>query len=138
MGVEIQMIGTTRSIEKREAKRYRYKGDATVRRLEYDESQNGRILDLSVRGCLLRLPDLSDLTIGALVDISLSSRLVSLRALGSVRHCSRSRKLLGIAFVNLSRRCEADLLELIDDLDSAEQMGSAAAPKIAILRHIEL
>ena len=138
MGIEIPMTGNAGSAEHRQARRYRFRGDATARPLESGIALPGRVLDLSALGCLLMVPNLSEFAVGTLVDVSVNSSSIAFRALGSVRHCSRSRKLLGIAFVNLSRRCEADLLELIDDLDSAEQMGSAAAPKITILRHIEL
>ena len=135
MGVEIQMSGERRSAENRQAKRYRYRGDATVRRLESEPSLAGRILDLSVHGCLLRLPDLSDFHIGAPVDLAVNSTTVAFRALGSVRHISHTRRLLGVSFVNLTRRGETELQELIAELESAEHHGHDDAHKISVLHY---
>jgi hypothetical protein len=135
MGVEIQMSGAPRSVENRRAKRYRYQADAAVRRLELPDTLPGRILDLSDRGCLLRLPNLTDFPVDSLVDICVNSRAVTFRALGSVRHCSRNRRLIGLAFVNLSRRGQVDLRELIAELEAAEQTGQSVAHEIVVLRH---
>jgi hypothetical protein len=132
MGVEIKMSGEPRPAEKRQARRYRYRGETTVRRLNSDPSLPGCILNLSTRGCLLRLPDLSDFEIGTLVDISVHSKLIAFRALGSVRHCSRNRRLLGISFTNLSQRGEAALLDLIADLEANAQAGRSAIHQITV------
>jgi hypothetical protein len=119
MGIEIQMTGKPRSTENRQAKRYKYQGETTVRRLEANLALPGRILDLSLNGCLLRLPDVSNLDVDALVDMDITSRAVAFRALGSVRHCSLRRQLVGISFVNLNRTGKDALNSLIADLESA-------------------
>jgi c-di-GMP-binding flagellar brake protein YcgR len=135
MGVEIQMSGARRSVENRQAKRYRYQADAAVRRLELPDTLPGRILDLSARGCLLRLPNLADFAVDSLVDVCVNSSAVTFRALGSVRHCSQNRRLIGLAFVNLSRRGQVDLLDLIAELEAAEQAGQSLAHQIVVLEH---
>jgi hypothetical protein len=135
MGIEIRMSGTPRSTENRQVKRYRYRGQAILRRLDEGESLPARILNLSLRGCLLRLPDLSDFAVGALVDLGVSTSLATFRALGSIRHCSHRRRLLGISFVNLTRRGEAELLDLIADLEAAEQAGNSGVHQITIYKY---
>src|SRR5580658_4740297 len=132
MGVELQMSGKPRSAENRQAKRYRYRGAVTVRRLESDPSLAGLILELSTTGCLLRLPDLTEYEVGSVVDIAVNSRAVAFRALGSVRHRSWTRGLPGIAFVNLSRRGQSDLLDLIADLEATEKAGSSGVHEITV------
>jgi hypothetical protein len=134
MGVEIKMSGGPRPAEKRQARRYRYRAETMVRRLNSDPSLAGCILNLSARGCLLRLPELSDYETGTLVDVSVNSRLIAFRALGSVRHCSRNRRLLGISFLNLSQRGEAALLDLIADLEADAQAGRSGVHQINVFR----
>jgi hypothetical protein len=135
MGIELPMSGTRRTVENRQAKRYRYRGAVVVRRLESDPVLPGLVLELSTQGCLLRLPDLSEFAVGTVVDIVVSSHLVSFRALGSVRHRSRTRRVIGVSFVNLSRRGESDLLDLIADLEAEEQAGRAGVHQITVFRH---
>jgi len=121
MGIEIQMNGTPRQTDNRRARRYRYRGEAVIRRLGLDPSTAGSTLDLSTRGCLLKLPDLTNLEVDAPIEVNIYSNVVSFRALGTVRHRSPSRSLVGIAFVNLSRRGESDLYELLAELALAQQ-----------------
>jgi c-di-GMP-binding flagellar brake protein YcgR len=135
MGIEIQMTANQRSTENRQSPRYRYRGDATVRRLDSDPTLPGRVLDLSATGCLLRLPDPSDFAVGTLIDLSIQTGALVFRALGSVRHRARTRRVLGISFVNLNQRGEAELLALIAELESAQQEGRSAIQEIAVLRH---
>jgi c-di-GMP-binding flagellar brake protein YcgR len=135
MGIEIQMSGTPRSAENRQAKRYRYRGAVTVRRLESDPSFSGLILELSTTGCLLRLPDISEFEVGSVVDIAVNSRAVAFRALGSVRHRSHTRSLLGVAFVNLSRRGQSELLDLIADLEATEKAGDSGVHEITVFKY---
>jgi len=137
MGIEIPMSGNHGSAEHRKARRYQYRGDATARQLESGLTQPGRILDLSARGCLLTLPDLSGLEVDTLVDMSVNTSSVAFRALGQVRHRSPSCWRVGIAFVNLSRRGQADLLQLIDDLEAAEQQGRPTTHEVTVFRHVE-
>jgi len=135
MGVELQMTGKRRSGENRQAKRYRYRGAVTVRRLESDPSLLGLILELSTTGCLLRLPDISEFEVGSVVDIAVNSRAVAFRALGSIRHRSHTRRLVGIAFVNLSRRGQSDLLDLIADLEATDKAGGSGVREITVYKY---
>ena len=136
MGIEIQMSGKQRSAENRQTRRFRYRGQATVRRLESDPSLPATILDLSAQGCLLRLPDLADFAVGTLIDMSINSDTVAFRALGSVRHRAHTRRVLGISFMHLSRRGEADLFALIDDLGSAPPSTRPVLQEISVSRHL--
>jgi len=135
MGIEIPITAKQRTPEKREAKRYRFRGDAKVRQLETELALTGRIIDLSQRGCLLQMPSLSDYAVDTLVDMSVNTAWVSFRALGSVRHINLNHWRIGISFVKLTRRGEAELLELIGDLEKAEEAGRSGVLEISIARH---
>jgi hypothetical protein len=135
MGIETPINTKRRTPEKRQTKRYRYQGDAKLRRLESDITMPGRVLDLSARGCLLQVPDLTDLAVDTPVDMSVNTGWVSFRALGSVRHCNLKHSRIGISFVNLSRRGESELRELIADLEEAERAGRSGVLEISIARH---
>jgi hypothetical protein len=135
MGIEIPITTKQRTSENRQSKRYRYRGDAKVRQLETDLSLSGRILDLSARGCLFQMPDLSAFAVDTLVDMCVNTGWVSFRALGSVRHVNLNHWRIGISFVKLSRRGEAELLELIADLEEAERAGRSGVLEISIARH---
>jgi hypothetical protein len=135
MGTELPITTKQRTSEKRQSKRYRYRGDAKVRQLETDLSLSGRILDLSARGCLLQMPDLSAFAVDTLVDMCVNTGWVSFRALGSVRHVNLNHWRIGISFIKLSRRGESELLELIADLEEAERAGRYGVLEISIARH---
>ena len=135
MGIEIPITTKQRTSEQRQTKRYRYRGNAKVRQLETDLSLSGRILDLSARGCLLQMPDLSAFAVDTLVDMCVNTGWVSFRALGSVRHVNLNHWRIGISFVKLSRRGESELLELITDLEEAERAGRSGVLEISIARH---
>jgi hypothetical protein len=132
MGVEIQMNPKRRSTENRGSRRFRYRGDVTLRRLGTGDTLRGTLLDLSVNGCLLRLPDLADLGVESSIEVCISSNLLSFRANASVRHRSRNRRLLGISFTTLSRSGQADLLELIADLESSPQPAHGSVEQITL------
>jgi len=135
MGIEIPITTKQWTSEKRQNKRYRYRGDAKVRQLESELSLSGRILDLSARGCLLQMPNLPEFAVDTLVDMCVNTGWVSFRALGSVRHCNLIHWRIGISFLKLTRRGESELLELIADLEEAEQAGRSDVLEISIVRH---
>jgi hypothetical protein len=124
--------GRPKPDESRRAKRYRYSADATLRQLECELTLPGVLLDLSHRGCLIKLIDSADIKVGTFLDLSINSNAVAFRALGEVRHCSRKPCLIGISFVNLSRRGPADVHDLIAELESHQQ--PKRSPKRAIRR----
>jgi hypothetical protein len=135
MGIEIPITTKQRTSEKRQTKRYRYRGNAKVRQLDTDLLLSGRILDLSARGCLLQMPDLSAFAVDTLVDMCINTGWVSFRALGSVRHVNLNHWRIGISFVKLNRRGESELLELIAELEEAERAGRSGVLEISIERH---
>jgi hypothetical protein len=113
--------GRPKPDENRRAKRYRYSADATLRPLGSGLTLPGVLLDLSYRGCLIRLIGSADIEVGTFLDLSINSNAVSFRALGEVRHCSRVPCLIGISFANLNRRGPADVRDLIAELESHQQ-----------------
>ena len=135
MGIEIPITTRQKTSEKRQSKRYRYRGNANVRQLETDLLLSGRILDLSARGCLLQMPDLSAFAIGTLVDMCVNTGWVSFRALGSVRHVNLNHWRIGISFVKLNRRGESELLELIAAIEEAERAGRSGVLEISVEKH---
>jgi hypothetical protein len=116
--------------ENRRTKRYRYSAEATLRHLECELTFPGVLLDLSHRGCLIRLIDSADIEIGTFLDLTVNSNAVAFRALGEVRHCSRKPCLIGISFVNLNRRGPADVRDLIAELESHQQSKRSAERSI--------
>jgi PilZ domain len=116
-----QMSGEPGSVEDRRGKRYRYSADATLRQLDTGLTLPGVILDLSARGGLFRLSEPSGISVGTFVDLTVHSRSVTFRALGSIRHCSPELRLIGISFVNLNRLGQSELRELIKELESKQQ-----------------
>jgi hypothetical protein len=135
MGIELTMSANRRSAENRLVPRYRFRGEATVRRLESDPTLPGQLLELSTHGCLLRLPDLSEFAVGTFIDLYIDTGKVAFRALGSIRHRAHTRRVLGISFLHLSRRGEADLFALIDDLGSAPPSARPVLQEITVSRH---
>jgi len=135
MGIEIPITTKQRTSERRQNKRYRFRGNAKVRQLETELSLPARVLDLSARGCLLQMPDLSAFAVDTLVDMSVNTGWVSFRALGSVRHVNLNHWRIGISFVKLTRRGESELLELIADLEEAERAGRSGVLEISLTRH---
>jgi hypothetical protein len=134
MGIEIEMPGNGGSAEHRSAKRFRLRGEATARALESDISLPGRVLDLSARGCLLVVPSLAPFAVDTLVDLSIRAANVNFRAVGSVRHHVPNHWRLGISFVNLSRRGQAELVELLEALELAEKQGRADGCEIRVMQ----
>jgi hypothetical protein len=134
MGIEIQMTGNGGSAEHRRTRRYRLRGDATARVLDSDVALPGRILDLSLRGCLLTLPSLARVEIDSLLDMSISTTAVSFRALGSVRYYLPNYWRIGVSFVNLTERGQSELSQLIDALKVADQMSRPRACQVAVLK----
>jgi len=134
MGVEIQMNPNRRSVENRQARRYRYRGEATLRLLGAEQGQQGSLLDLSLQGCLLRVPELTGIGVDSSVEVAIASNFFSFRALGTVRYRAERRRLLGISFVNLTSRGEAELLELIADLDASQRTARGSVEEIKIER----
>jgi len=116
--------------ENRRTKRYRYSAEATLRQLERGLTLQGVLLDLSHRGCLIRLIDSADIEIGTFLDLSVTSNAVAFRALGEVRHCSGEPCLVGISFMNLNRRGPADVRDLIAELESHQQPKRSAKRSI--------
>ena len=94
----------------------------------------GRIIDVSTSGCLLVVPCLAKFDIGTFVDMSVTTNTATFRALGTIRHCVPNHWRVGVSFVNLSRRGQAELLQLIAALEAAKQSGRPHSHEVTILR----
>jgi hypothetical protein len=133
MGIEIQMRGNGGSAEHRHSRRYRLGGEATARPLDTDVTMPGRIIDLSASGCLLTVPCLANFEVNTFVDMSVSTSAVTFRALGSIRHRVLNNWRIGISFINLSRRGQSELSQLIELLAAAERSGRRNSHEVTIL-----
>jgi hypothetical protein len=137
MGIEVQMHGNGGSAEHRSAKRYRLLGQVTARPLETDITMPGRVIDVSASGCLLMVPCLAKFAVDTFVDISVTTPAATFRALGSIRHCVPNHWRIGVSFVNLSRRGQAELGQLIEALEEAQQQGRTGSHEVTVLRLTE-
>jgi c-di-GMP-binding flagellar brake protein YcgR len=135
MGKEIPITTGQRMLEQRQNQRYKSQGNAKVRKLETELLYAGRILDISARGCLLQMPGPSPFTVDTLVDMSVNTSWVTFRALGSVRNIHQNHWKIGVSFVKLTQRGEAELLELIASLEKAKQSKRSSVLEMSIARH---
>jgi hypothetical protein len=133
MGIEIQMHGNGGSAEHRRARRYRLGGEATARPLDTDITMPGKVIDVSASGCLVMVPCLAGFEVGTFVDMSVSTGAATFRALGTICHRAPNHWRVGVSFVNLSRRGQSELGELIDVLKSAEQNGRRSSCEVTVL-----
>ena len=133
MGIEIPMHGNGGSAEHRRARRYRLAGEATARPLDTDITMPGRVVDLSASGCLLMVPCLAGFEVDTFVDMSVSTSAATFRALGTVRHRAANHWRVGVSFVNLNRRGQAELSQLIQVLEAAEQSGRPNSHEVTVL-----
>jgi hypothetical protein len=127
------MHGNGGSAEHRRARRFRLPGQVTARPLETDITMPGRVIDLSASGCLLMVPCLAKFQIDTFVDLSVTAGAVTFRALGSIRHCVPNHWRIGISFVNLTRRGQSELTQLIEALETAQREGRPNSAQITVL-----
>jgi hypothetical protein len=104
--------------ERRHSERYRHGANATVRKLDAGNIMPGVVVDLCTGGCSIRLNSPPNIPVGTSVDISVTSKAVTFRALGTVRHSCVEQRLVGVSFGNISRSGQADLCDLIAELDA--------------------
>jgi hypothetical protein len=137
MGIEIEMPGNGGSAEHRRARRYRLLGQATARPLDTDVTMPGRVIDVSTSGCLLVVPCLAKFDIDTFVDVCVTTNTATFRALASIRHCVPNHWRVGVSFVNLSRRGQEELAQLIDALEAAKRSGRRHTHEVTVLRLAE-
>lgn len=110
--------------ERRVHPRYVYPGEVFVVPGGEGEAHPGRIVDLSLEGCLIRLPGTPALAKALFVDLSFRSGDLAFRASGTVRS-QRSQAdgslLIGISLHALGTRGRAELNELLASLKKSKR-----------------
>jgi hypothetical protein len=106
------------AVEQRCTERFRYGAAATLRKLDAEGTIPGVVVDVSAGGCLLKLDSPANIPVGTPVDIGVTSKAISFRALGTVRHVCPDEHLVGICFGSMNRRGQADLEDLLAELEA--------------------
>src|SRR6185312_14811057 len=79
----------------------------------------GRVLDLSLGGCLIEIRSLVDVSRGSVVELTVQTRGTALRMLGMVTFVGKlASGRIGISFTRLSKRGQRQLTELITELEA--------------------
>jgi hypothetical protein len=105
-----------KSSQGRRQPRQSYSGRAVLTQLGARGFQVGAIADLSAGGCLIRLEQPLALSLGEILEITLQSSYLTLRARGSICHSREEGCLVGICFEGLGDKARQDLRDLIADL----------------------
>lgn len=106
-------------LERRKEARYLCFGQVKLHRIP-GLVRSGRIIDLSLGGCLIEIRSPVYVSHGSAVELAVQMKGVALRASGNVSFIDRPRPgLIGISFVRLSERGQWQLSELIAELGSA-------------------
>ena len=104
-------------MERRKEPRYLCLGQVKLIRLP-GIVWTGRILDLSLGGCLIEIRSLVYVSRGAVVELTVQTRGTALRMLGKITFGGRlASGRIGISFTRLSKGGERRLAELIAELD---------------------
>jgi c-di-GMP-binding flagellar brake protein YcgR len=98
--------------QKRRHPRMECSGSASLHLLDEELELRGRILDLSLEGCLLVLEEPAGLQEGAVVELSFSARQLPFRVVAQVK-VKRNTITIGFQFLKISRRGTCQLGELI-------------------------
>jgi c-di-GMP-binding flagellar brake protein YcgR len=101
--------------QKRRHPRMECSGSASLHLLDGELELRGRILDLSLEGCLLVLEEPAGLQEGAVVELSFSARQLPFRVVAQVK-VKRNTITIGFQFLKISRRGTCQLGELIQEL----------------------
>lgn len=79
----------------------------------------GRVLDLSLGGCLIEIRSLVDVSRGSVVELTVQTRGTALRMVGMVTFVGKlTSGRIGISFTRLSKRGQRQLTELITELEA--------------------
>lgn len=77
----------------------------------------GRVIDLSLGGCLIQMQSAVDICPGAAVELTIQAKGTPLRMMGTIKSAGKqSSGLIGISFTRLSSRGHFELKELIAEL----------------------
>jgi hypothetical protein len=102
--------------ERRKEARYLCFGQVKLHRIP-GIVRSGRIIDLSLGGCLIEMRSPVSVSQGAAIELAVQMKGAALRMLGNVSFIDRPRPgLIGISFVRLSERGQLQLSELVAEL----------------------
>jgi len=103
-------------LERRKEARYLCFGQVKLHRAP-GIVRSGRIVDLSLGGCLIEIRSPVSVAPGSAVELAVQMKGAALRASGHVTFIDRPRPgLIGISFVRLSERGQLQLAELVAEL----------------------
>ena len=103
-------------LERRKEARYLCFGQVKLHRLP-GLVRSGRIIDLSLSGCLIEMRSPAYVSQGAAIELAVQMKGVGLRVAGSVAFVDGPRPgLIGISFARLSERGQGQLSELVAEL----------------------
>jgi hypothetical protein len=88
-------------------------GTATVRCSNSGSNILCTLIDLIASGCLVSMPEPSQVTPNQMIEVRLDLTHLSFRAMGFVRHMNRPDNAVGIEFHRLSKEDKSDLDEFI-------------------------
>ena len=110
---------STQQTERRKEPRYLCLGHVTLVRLP-GLSWTGRILDLSLGGCLIEIRSFVYAAPGSAIELTVQAGGAALRVMGKVSFADRPEPgRIGISFTQLSKRGQRALEELIAKLEAA-------------------
>lgn len=88
-------------------------GTATVRCSKAGPTISGSLIDISISGCLVSMPEPLQVTSDQMIEVRLDLNHIAVRAMGFVRHTNRADNAVGIEFHKLSEKDRADLDEFV-------------------------
>jgi len=88
-------------------------GTAAVRCSKSGPTISGSLIDISVSGCLVSMPEPLEVTSDQMIEVRLDLTHLAVRVMGFVRHMNRANNAVGIEFYKLSEKDRADLEEFV-------------------------
>jgi hypothetical protein len=120
--------------ERRKEARYVCFGQVKLDRTRPGIILRGRVVDLSLGGCLIQMQSPVDVCPGASVELTIQAKGTPLRMMGSIKSAGeQSSGLIGISFTRLSSRGRFELKELIAELGASHarnRNGLYPAPRL--------
>jgi hypothetical protein len=104
--------------ERRKEPRYLCFGQVKLNRLP-GAILPGRIIDLSLGGCLIAMQRPAPVSQGSVVELTIQTRGTALRMIGIITFLGRQApRWMGISFKKMSKRGELQLMEIIAELEA--------------------
>jgi hypothetical protein len=103
---------------RREQPQQLYYATATISLASAQTSHQATVVDLSRKGCLLRLRGPAGFEVGDIVELSVQSNDLTFRARASIRHVREQGSLVGLRLEGLTSRGSAYLATLVAELEA--------------------